>query len=155
MDTSSETEAESPLVLTGRVCVARQMLTLCGDADAPAACDLGPCEDADPQPGDLKLSSRLDAKGKLAFQDGQNQCFISGVLCASIYDGTSWRKFDLRSITPRASYPNPTLLASVIAWVRSAAELAAGQPCVRTGAGDTERSTEDRIVAVAGTRQAT
>jgi len=146
---------ESPIVLTGRVFVARQMHALCGEGFAKEQHDLGPYEDNDPQPGDLKLSTRLDAKGKLAFQDGRNECFISGKLCASIYDGASWRRFDLRSITPRASYSNPTLLENIVASVRAAAQLAAGQPCARVGTADTDSSTGEQLVALAGHRQTT
>lgn len=153
MDIQRTDQAE-PLVLTGRVFAARQMLSLCGDY-AEAESDLGPYEDADPLPGDLKVSTRLDAKGKLAYQDGKNGCFISGVLCASIYDGTSWRRFDLRSITPRSSYPNPTLLQRVIASVRAAAELAAGQACTLVGTRDADSDSSDYTVVAAGQRQAT
>lgn len=154
MDTQ-RTDQDEPLVLTGRVFAAKQMLALCGNENAVSQSDLGPYEDADPLPGDLKVSTRLDAKGKLAYQDGQNGCFISGVLCASIYDGTSWRRFDLRSITPRSSYPNPTLLERIIASVRAAAELAAGQACILVGGRDVDGAAGDYTLAAAGQRQAT
>jgi hypothetical protein len=148
-------DLEPPLVLTGRVLVARQMHNLCGESFASEPHDLGPYDDSEPQPGDLKISTRLDAKGKLAFQDDRTECFISGVLSTSIYDGTSWQRFDLRSITPHTSYKNPTLLESIVASVRMAAELNAGMACVRTGARDGDSSTGEKTVAVSSQRQPT
>lgn len=141
-------EPDGPLTLTGRVLAARQILTFFSINPEQEPSVLEPFEVNEPSRGDLKLSSTLDAKGRLAFQNERSASLVSGVLCASVYDGVCWRRFDLRSITPRAAYPNPALLESIVASIRAAAELSAGQECGFTSADNEEQNPGEPVVIV-------
>jgi len=56
-------------------------------------------EPGDIRPGDIKIFTMLDAAGRRAVQGGHTNFGYSGYVSASVFDGTRWRRFDLRSIS--------------------------------------------------------
>jgi len=83
-------------------------------------------------PGDLKVYPQLDEQGRMAARGGHTNFGFSGYFAASIFDGTKWRRFDLRTVVPEkeSGFAAQKDKADAIERIRECVRSASGRQCV-------------------------
>jgi hypothetical protein len=129
-------DQKQPLVLSGNVYVKDEVdLLALAEEDPESLPDLIREDVAGSErlsSGDLKVYPQLDAQGRMAVRGGHTNHGYSGYFAASIFDGVSWRRFDLRTIVPveESGFAAQKDKGAALDRIRERVASARGRQCV-------------------------